>query len=167
MRLTRFLKPPQIRLELQTRTIVNPEWSAERIVRETKERVLTELAELLNASGNVNNPKKLLTDLMNRERKATTGIGGGIAIPHVRTMQARRFTMAFARSRDGVEFGALDGAPVHFFFAVVAPPYDDKLYLQVYKRIGEVFGTAGAREQLMDAADEHEVIRLISRFDEA
>ena len=166
MRLTRFLKPPQIRLELQTRTIANPDWSVERIVRETKERVLAELSDLLEASGNVNNPKKLLTDLLNRERRATTGIGEGIAIPHVRTMQAKRFTLAFARSREGVEFGALDGAPVHFFFAVVAPPYDDRLYLQVYKRIGEVFGAPDAREQLMDAADEHEIIRLISRFDE-
>lgn len=166
MRLTRFLKPPQIRLELRTRTVVNPDWSSERIVRETKELVLAELAELLEESGGVGNPKRLLTDLVNRERKATTAIGDGIAIPHVRTMQAKRFTLAFARSRAGVEFGAVDGAPVHFFFAVVAPPYDDKMYLQVYRRIGEVFGSPEAREQLMDAADEHEIIRLISKFDE-
>jgi mannitol/fructose-specific phosphotransferase system IIA component (Ntr-type) len=168
MRLTRFLKPAHVKLALEARPIENPPetWSPQRIAWETKERVLRELVELLDRTGNVINAKKLLTDLTNRERKATTGIGGGLAIPHVRTMQVRKFTLAIGRAPDGIEFGALDDAPVRFFFCVVAPPYDDKLYLQIYRRIGEVFGTAETRQQLMDATDEHEIIRIVSRFDE-
>ena len=168
MRLTRFLKPAQVKLELEAGAIEDPpeSWSRERLVREIKERILYELVGLLETTGNVVNPTKLLTDLVNRERKATTGIGDGIAIPHVRTMQARRFSMAFARSTGGVEFDAIDGRPTHFFFCIVSPPYDDKLYLQVYKKIGEVFAEPQLRRRLTEAADKHEVIRIISRFDE-
>jgi mannitol/fructose-specific phosphotransferase system IIA component (Ntr-type) len=107
---------------------------------------------------------KLRSDLENRERKATTGIGGGIAIPHVRTMQAKEFTICFARSTPGLEFGAVDGQPVHLFFGVVAPPYDDKLYLEVYKTIGELLSEEATREALMKAESEHEVIKVISQL---
>lgn len=166
MRLTRYLKPPQIKLELVTRTPdeVPEGWSRERFVWSIKERILGELTDLLETSGKVVSRRKLQTDLENRERKATTGIGEGIAIPHVRTMQARDFTLCFARSTPGVEFGAIDDSPVHFLFGVVAPPYDDKLYLEVYKKIGIIFGVEETRQALFDAEDEHEIIRIISRF---
>lgn len=168
MRLTRYLKPPQVRLELET---VMPEekpeeWSESRFLWSVKSAILQELVGLLDASGKVSNPKRLFHDLENRERKATTGIGGGIAIPHVRTMQAKDFTICFARCTPGIYFNSLDGEPVHFFFGVVAPPYRDKLYLEVYKKVGQVFGTEDAREALLAAADEHEVIRIVSAFDE-
>ena len=94
------------------------------------------------------------------------GIGGGIAIPHVRTMQAKDFTICFARCTPGIYFASLDDEPVHFFFGVVAPPYKDKLYLEVYKKIGQVFGTEEARAELHEARNEHEVIRILSNFDE-
>ena len=81
-------------------------------------------------------------------------------------MQAKDFTICFARCTPGIWFGALDEKPIHFFFGVVAPPYKDKLYLEVYKKIGQVFGTSDAREALFEAANEHEMIRILSAFDE-
>lgn len=166
MRLTRFLKPRQVKPELESRTPdeVPDGWSRDRFVWSVKEKVLDELTALFDASGKVVNATKLRADLENRERKATTAIGGGIAIPHVRTMQARDFTLCFARSTPGVEFGAEDGAPVHFFFGVVAPPYNDKLYLEVYREAGRIFGDEAVRQDLMNARDEHEIIRIVSAF---
>ncbi len=168
MRLTRYLRPGQIKLELETATPGEiPEgWSEERFVWYVKERVLEELVRLFAASGKVGNVRKFSQDLANRERKASTAIGGGIAIPHVRTMQAKDFIFCFARSTRGVEFGAVDGAPVHFFFGVVAPPHDDRLYLEVYRQIAKVFGTEETRRALAEAQDEHQLIRILSAFGE-
>jgi mannitol/fructose-specific phosphotransferase system IIA component (Ntr-type) len=167
MKLTRYIKPSQIRLELGTRTPdPAPEgWSESRLIWTVKEQVLEELVELFESSGRVVNRSKLLTDLLNRERKATTGIGDGLAIPHVRTMQARDFVLVFARSTPGVEFGALDRGPVHLFLGIVAPPYHDKLYLQVYKQIAEIGKARAARETLMNLPDEHAVIKFLSDLD--
>lgn len=163
IRLTRHIRPPQIRLELDTITPeeVPEEWSRERFVWTVKERVLEELVTLLDTSGKIGNPAKLLSDILNRERKATTGIGNGIAIPHVRTMQAREFAICIARSTPGVEFDATDGQPVHIFFGVVAPPYDDKLYLEVYREIGTLLSHEDARRRIMKAQTPHEVIKAI------
>lgn len=166
-RLTRFLRPPQVRLELRTTTPAEiPEgWSRDRFVWSVKEAVLAEMAELLDASGKVSNRSKLQTDLVNRERKSSTAVGHGVAIPHVRTMQAKEFTIAFARSTPGVEFDAPDGAPVHFFLSVVSPPWDDKLYQEVYRDVAELFLDEAARAALVGATTEHEIIKVISTYE--
>lgn len=166
IRLTRWLKPPQVRLELKSRPPEEPseDASPRRLAWSVKESVLRELADLLDTSGRVVNATKLLTDLVNREKKASTAVGEGIAIPHVRSMQARSFAICFARSTPGLEFESPDGAPVHFFFGVVAPPYDDRLYLEVYRSIGELMRHEGTREALLEAKNEHEVIRVIGEL---
>lgn len=167
MKLARYLKPGQIRLRLRTETPAEtPDgWSRERLVRHVKESVLRELVECFEASGRVVNPSRLFTDLLNRERKASTGIGEGVAVPHVRTLQARDLILVFARSEKGVEFDAIDGKPVHLFFGVVAPPYNDRLYLQVYRRLMKAFLQEGARERMLQARDEHEAIKILSDTD--
>ncbi|OHB74207.1 MAG: hypothetical protein A2Z34_10250 [Planctomycetes bacterium RBG_16_59_8] len=166
MRLTRYLKPQQIKLEIATRTPTEiPEgMSRERFVNDIKESVLREIVALHDASGNVSNTSKLFTDMWNREKKATTAVGDGIAIPHVRTMQAREFTLAFARSTEGVEFAAIDGEPVHFFFSVIAPPHNDALYLKVYKEMATIFGSETKVQALAAARNEHEIIKILSDF---
>jgi PTS system fructose-specific IIC component len=143
------------------------DWSRKRFVWSVKEPILREICDLFATTGKVGNGKKLMIDLVNREKKASTAIGGGIAIPHVRTMQAKGFLLCFARSKEGVDFDATDGMPVHLFFGVCAPPYDDKLYLEVYRSIAQVFGTAETKRALMEARDAHEVIRILGAYRDA
>ncbi|NUN51150.1 MAG: PTS sugar transporter subunit IIA [Candidatus Brocadiae bacterium] len=161
MNLARYLKPAQIRLELTTRSSPAPEGiSPERHRWEQKESVLAEMCELLDATGKSGNKSKLLTDIVNREKKSSTAIGKGVAIPHVRTMQAKELIVAFARSAGGIDFDAPDGEPVTLFFSMVAPPYDDQTYLKIYREIGSLILTPGAKDQLLEAANEHEIIRV-------
>jgi len=168
MRLTRFLRPELVKLELETAPPAEvPEgWTADRLLWHVKERVLEELVRLFAASGRIGNLRKFSRDLLHRERKASTALGGGVAIPHVRTLQAKDFVFCFARSTAGVDFGAPDGAPVHFFFGLVAPPHDDRLYLEAYREIARVFTSEEAKARLAAARDEHELIRVLSVFGE-
>jgi PTS system fructose-specific IIC component len=103
--------------------------------------------------------------MYNREKKATTGIGGGVALPHIRTVQVKEFVIAFARSDTGLEFEALDGKPVNIFFPMSAPPYDDTFYLRVYKSLADLLRFEHAIQELRDATDPHEVIRTIRSFE--
>jgi mannitol/fructose-specific phosphotransferase system IIA component (Ntr-type) len=167
MRLTRYIKPPQVRLEMRT---LEPDeipegWTADRYLWSVKEKVLEELVELFDVSGKVVNPSKLLTDLINREKMANTAIGEGLAIPHVRTMQARDFTLCFARSSPGLTFGAADQQRVHLFVGLIAPPYDDRLYLEVERELALIFKSEQARETLLTTGDVHEVIKIIADFE--
>lgn len=163
MNLARLLKPELIKLELETTNPppADPPLSSERVVWIVKESVLSELTDLIASGARIGNRNKLYNDLLNRERKATTGLAGGVAVPHVRTLEARDLIFAFARSTPGLEFDSLDGEPAHLFFAIVAPPYDDVLYLRIYKQMATAFHTTDIRRSFLEAKDEGEVIRAM------
>lgn len=142
----------------------SPDEHPDKALWRTKEAVLRELARLLAATGRVGSESKLFQDLLFREKKASTGIGGGIAIPHIRTLQAKELIVALAISRDGVDFDAVDQKKVHVFIAMVTPPYEDKLYLRVLKSLGNAFSAPGVKNSLLEAKNAGEVIRILSRL---
>ncbi len=162
MRLATCLQRGFIRFELET-NIEPPEeedTGRQAYVTEVKKAVIGELADLLAETGHVGNRNKLFLDLWNREKKAATAVGNGIAIPHIRSRQVKEVVLGFARSYEGYEFDAPDGEPVHFFIVIVGPSYDPKLYLKVYKEVAKMFRFDGIRERLFDAWSEGEVYRL-------
>lgn len=181
MRLPRFLKEDQIDLWFEPLVDTPDPWElptaddlegsddgelSDREVFKLKERVIQHLCEMLERSGRVTNPRKLYTDLRNREAKASTGIGSQIAMPHVRTQQAKGFAMAVARAPEpGLPWSSIDDEPVRLFFAMVAPPYDDKYYLKVERSLAAAFaGGDDLRDQLLDADTGGEVIRALSQW---
>lgn len=167
MNISRFLNTDLIRLQLETEVYIDPEepLNPEKWARLTKEKLLWELVELLEKSGKVKNRKRLFADLHNREKKASTGIGYGIALPHVRTMQVSDFVVGFARSKEGYEFGSLDGGLAHLFFVMAAPPYDDQLYLRVFKSLAELLHFEHFRRRLLEATSEYEIIRAFKEME--
>jgi mannitol/fructose-specific phosphotransferase system IIA component (Ntr-type) len=86
-----------------------------------KPHVLSILVHVLASQGCLSNPDHLLAELEERERDMSTGIGDGVAIPHVRSAHVRRHCVAIGISRHGVPFDAVDGQPVFFLFLVAAP----------------------------------------------
>ena len=139
MNISRYVKAELIQLELESE-FDPPEAEngySNKQLYAIKKAIISELVDLLDRSGKISNKNKLLNDLFNREKKASTAIGSQIAVPHVRTMQAREFTIAIGRHPLGYEFDAPDGLPVRLFFCMAAPPYDDNLYLRVFKALAE------------------------------
>ena len=168
MNIARLLDPSLIKLSMNTR-IEPPTDDGEksaRQMRDDKESILDELVSILEKSGKVGNRTKLLTDFVNRERKASTATGHGIAFPHIRTYQAKELVIGVARSELGYEFDAPDGEPVRLFFVMAAPSYgDDALYLKVFKALAEVLRFDYFRERLLNAASEHEIIRAFGEME--
>lgn len=170
MNLVRLLRPELILLEMETRDLPEEERGdvpREKYILSQKELILSEIVDLLERSGRIGNRNKLLVDLFNREKKAGTGLEKGIAVPHVRTMQAKEFVFAFARSTPGLEFDCMDGELAHLFFVLVAPPYDDALYLKIYRKLGVAFSAAGSdlAQEFLDARNEGEILRAVRRLD--
>lgn len=127
-----------------------------------KERVVEELAGIFGRSGEIRNEHKFMVDLLNREKKASTAIGEGLAVPHVRSLQPRSMVVIFARSTPGVEYASPDGEPVHLFFGITAPSYDDADYLKIYKWLATSFTREDwLRPALMSAEDPGEVVRIL------
>jgi PTS system fructose-specific IIC component len=163
----RFLSPGAIDLDLETKLLPEGElpdgfdpMSRQNLDR-IREGVIRELSDLLAATGEVTHPQRLFKDLLNREKKAGTAAGQGVAFPHVRTLQARSFIMAFGRSKEGLPFDAPDEEPVHLFFAMAAPPYDDRTYLKVYRSLATLLLDPEHHEQFMTAEDPSEILRAL------
>ena len=169
MNVLRFLHPECIKLDLATHPSVPPEGETdaqrEKRLQRDKEHVLEELAELFDRSGLVVNRSKFLRDLTNRERKATTAVAPGIAIPHVRTMQVRAFVMGFARAPgEGIPFDSLDGEPTKLFFLLASPPYDDRTYLTVYKELAQLIQDEDTFTALHEARVPQDVFNVLRGF---
>jgi PTS system fructose-specific IIC component len=167
----RFLRPESIRLDLETRS--RPEgdvpegWDAEdpKNLRRVREQVLKELTDLLAAGGEVSNSTRLYREICERENKAVTAVGHGVALPHVRSLQVKTFIMAFGRSPEGLPFGAPDGESVHFFFAMGAPPYDDKTYLKVYRGLAKALLDPRVHEALHAATEPSHVLLVLNEVE--
>lgn len=160
------MSPELIKLNMTTVPPEMPEnGSRAKWMITVKEDLISELLDVLDPLDKIGNRKKLLLDFVNREKKASTGIGQGFAIPHIRSMQAKEFMVGFGRSREGYEYDAIDGRPINFFFIMAAPPYDDSLYLKVFKAISELIMFDGFAERLMQAEEPYDIIRAIQELE--
>ena len=156
------MRPELIKLEMDTVVPEEPEnGSRKKWIIESKEAILSELIDVLDPAFKIGNRNKLLLDFVNREKKASTGIGHGYAIPHIRSMQAKEFMIGFARSSEGFCFCPDSEEKIHMFFIMAAPPYDDNLYLKVFKALAEMLQYEDFRNQLMTAESPGEIIRAI------
>ena len=103
---------------------------------ESKDEILKELVSLQQLD-----PKSegiLFKTLKRREHLGSTGIGKGIAIPHCRSLVVNRLRLAYGRKPEGIDFKAIDGAPVPNFFLIVAPPLEvSNQYLPVLGKIAQ------------------------------
>lgn len=171
----RYLRDECIELELGFSPSAVPEEETEaqrdrRLIKD-KEAVVQELADVLDNSGDIQNPTRFYKDLLNRERKASTGIAPGIAVPHVRSMQVKNFLMGFARSREGVHFASLDGTPTRLFFLLASPAGSDasdkqfeRLYLRVYRQLAEMLQNEWTLDSFMDAESKQDVINILRGY---
>lgn len=100
--------------------------------------------------------------LKEREQQISTGIGSGVAIPHAFSDNVDKVTACFARSKSGVDFEALDNAPVNFIVLFVVPKKDYALHLQTLAAIAKMFNNCEVRSQLQEAKTADEVLDIFA-----
>ena len=126
----------------------------------TKDDVLQELVGLLKLDDK--SDALLYKMLKRRETLGSTGIGQNIAIPHCRSLVVNRLRVAFARKLEGIDFGAIDGKLVHYFFLIVAPPLEvSNQYLPVLGKIAQFAKEPDVPERLADLNSPQELLRLL------
>ncbi|HET7755488.1 MAG TPA: PTS sugar transporter subunit IIA [Anaeromyxobacteraceae bacterium] len=130
----------------------------------TAQAVLVDLCRPISAARRVDN-QRLLDVLLEREKLGSTGIGDGVAIPHGKVPGLPALTASFGRSRQGVDFKAIDGKPTYLFFALFAPENSAGLHLKALARISRIFKSAAFREAILAADDAAAMYRLVEQED--
>ncbi|GHF74366.1 PTS mannose transporter subunit IIABC [Streptomyces mashuensis] len=143
-----------------TEATVLPELAAR-----TKEEAVRELAALLAESGRVRDAGALVTAVLEREEAGTTGLGEEVAVPHARSSAVVEPVVGFARSAEGVEWGAVDGARARLIFLIAVPEADesaDELHLRLLAALARKLLDAGFRGRLLAASDVGAVMRVLA-----
>ena len=109
---------------------------------------------------------ELVRVLMERERLGSTGIGGGIGIPHGKLKPLENLVLGFGISRAGVNFESMDGKPTHIFFLLLTPENSTGLHLKVLARISRILKNDLFKEKLMAASNTEEIYAIIQEEDE-
>lgn len=132
---------------------------------QNKKGLLEELVAPLAASTDLNS-EDLVRVLMERERLGSTGIGGGIGIPHGKIKDLESLVLGFGLSRKGIDFESIDGEPTHIFFVLITPEDSTGLHLKLLARISRILKNDQFKERLLSAADQDEIFDIINQEDE-
>jgi PTS system nitrogen regulatory IIA component len=130
-----------------------------------KKGLLEELTVPLVEASGVSH-EEMVRVLLERERLGSTGIGGGIAIPHGKLKLLKSLLMAFGRSSKGIDFEAIDGKPTHVFFLLLAPEDSTGAHLKMLARLSQLLKNSVFKERLMNAADWRELFAVIEKEDQ-
>ena len=127
----------------------------------TKEAILAEMVDLLVASGHIRDRDAVLKAVLEREKRMSTGMQNGIAIPHGKTDSVDCLVAALGIKRSGVDFGALDGQPSNIFVMTVSPDSRTGPHIQFLAEISRPLNDAAVRSKLLAATTPDEVLHLL------
>lgn len=105
--------------------------------------------------------KTILSALKAREAQISTGIGSGVAIPHTFSDHVEEVTAVLGRSKAGIDFGALDNAPVHYVILFIVPRKDYNLHLRTLAAIAKMFTNSEVRRCLSIASSRDEILEIL------
>ncbi len=122
------------------------------------------LQELANRAGRMTGlqPREIFNSLLQRERLGSTGLGRGIAIPHIKLAGAKGITCLFARLEKAVAFESNDGEPVDLVFFLMAPEHAGGDHLKALARISRIVRDPVSVERLHAAKDLEALKRVLT-----
>jgi len=100
--------------------------------------------------------------LVAREGDAGTSLGDGVAVPHGTVAGLSTTSLFLVRLPDGVDYGAVDGRPVHLCFFAVTPAVRDGRHLKLLARIAQLCSHPAVCRRIREAPDAAAVLAVIS-----
>lgn len=129
----------------------------------TKAEALDDLAAALAGPEIGVGREELTRAILQREEMMSTGIGQGLAIPHVRMEGLKAPAMAIGVSRDGIsDYESLDNQPVHIMVLIAAPQGQHDTYIRLLAKAANVFKRSDLRERIIKADDPAEIYAVFA-----
>ena len=140
--------------------ILDPKLVVLELRENTAAEAILEIVERLRDNGLVHDFYKLADAIMEREGKASTNTGEGVAFPHARTDLVDRLVLGIGRSSKGIPFG-YSSEPVHLVFLVGVPQQMVTDYLVCVGALARAVKEKASRAALMAATTEEEFVEVI------
>lgn len=132
----------------------------------SKEALLTEIAQLIAASGVNAKAERILSVLLEREALGSTGIENGVAIPHARLSEISSPILAVGTTQQAIAFGAVDEKPSDLFFIILAPTQSGRDHLAILAQLSRLIHHTQICQQLRNSHSATEIQTLITQWEE-
>ena len=131
---------------------------------ETKEDALNLLIDQISKGLSVGDKKEITEGIFHREALMSTGIGLGIAVPHVRLSSLNHISMVAALHKNGIEdYGSIDGKGVNFIFMIVAGKDQHSEHIKLLSAISRTLKDETLRNELFNAVSTQEFYNFITK----
>ncbi len=129
--------------------------------------VIRELVESLKKYGKVaaGDVEAIVRAVIQRENQGSTGFGKGVAVPHAKHSAAKKMVATIGRSSAGVDFAALDRAPVYSVVLLLSPQDHPDEHLQAMESIFRHLQQDNFRRFLRQADSVEAIVDLIEEAD--
>jgi len=134
------------------------------LVSEDKDSVIKEMIEIMAENEIITDKEEVIKKAMEREEKGTTGVGKGVAIPHVKSAAVRRPAVAFGRSDAGIDYGSMDKKLSHLFFLITVPEESHDEHLKLLAQLSRNLVHDDFRGSLLEAEDEEEIMSILENI---
>ncbi len=128
----------------------------------SKKTALEELSKLLADKDTSLSYIEVFDCLVAREKLGSTGLGNGIAIPHGRLKGGKKTIAAFMQLQHGIEYDAVDEAPVDLLFALLVPEDSTDEHLQTLSHLAEMFSNTETLEQLRSGLTADGIYKILT-----
>jgi len=145
---------------MKLKNVLSAEAVSTQLKGNTKVEIINELLDVLVSCKKVSDRATAFADLMERERKMSTGIQHGVAIPHAKTTSVSDLAACIGIKKEGMDFQALDGEPCRIFIMALSPMDQVGLHVQFLADISRVIKNGEARQQLLEATSAQEILEV-------
>ncbi|MBN1671611.1 MAG: PTS sugar transporter subunit IIA [Kiritimatiellae bacterium] len=147
---------------MNARKVLSEETISLELKSSSKEDIIREMIDIMAAAGRLEDREAALECVLARERKMSTGMQHGIAIPHGKTDTVSDIVAALALKKEGVDFGSLDGEPSKIFIMTISPASRSGPHIQFLAEISRALSNPGVRNQLLLARSRRDVVSLLA-----
>lgn len=130
----------------------------------SKLEAINEMVKKLKDEGIISDEEMFKDFILKREEKGTTGLGDGIAMPHAKTTAVKIPAVLFAKSKNGVDYEALDGEPVHIFFMIAATEGAHDSHIETLAKLSKMLINDEFVKELMTCENPDRVHELVDKF---
>jgi PTS system nitrogen regulatory IIA component len=123
--------------------------------------------DMVAGAGLVASADEVAAKLMEREKILSTGIGGGVAVPHAQLPGLGRLVMAASSHPDGLDYPALDDQPVRLVFCLLGDANTTADHLAGLARLARLARRRAALEPLVAAADGRAFVAALEELEGA
>jgi nitrogen PTS system EIIA component len=130
----------------------------------SRDEALFAMVELLKKNGKISAPDVFYHAVIEREKLVSTGIGMGVAIPHAKLSDFDEFFICIGILKNGLDWNALDDAPVRLVFMIGGPDDKQTEYLQILSKITFAIKDEQRRKKVLTLNSSIDIIELFKAF---